>query len=84
MAWDTLVQLEPLISKNQKLLKSAHIITLDRNPTIIFKIFFDEIEERVRGHFVVHIRSVSMKFDHNNLKTCRFLTNFFKLNSCSF
>ena len=53
MVWDTLVQLEPLISKNQHFLKSAHRIALDHNPTIIFNFFFDEIEESVRGHFCV-------------------------------
>ena len=52
MVWDTLVQFEPLNSKNQKFLKSAYRITLDHNPTIIFNFsFFDEIEESVRGHF---------------------------------
>ena len=32
------VRLETLISKNQKFQKSVHNITLDHNPTIIFKI----------------------------------------------
>ena len=51
MDWDTLVQLEPLISKNQKFLKSAHRIAVDHNPTIILTFYFEEIEESVRGHF---------------------------------
>ena len=37
MVWDIVVRLEPLISENQKFLKSAQNISLDQNSTIISK-----------------------------------------------
>ena len=42
MPGDIVVRLKPLSSKNKKLSKSDNAIALDQNPTIIFKIFWQD------------------------------------------